>query len=64
MGISTTGEPLRAWGNDTLECKIEQLKPAHTRVIYGYGRVDEDKQFYAADRLFRVAHYGYPEKVQ
>ncbi|MCM2318052.1 MAG: DUF2313 domain-containing protein [Pseudomonas sp.] len=64
VGISTTGEPLRAWGNDTLECKINQLKPAHTRVIYGYGLVEEDKQFYAADRLFRVAHYVYPEKVQ
>lgn len=64
VGISTTGEPLRAWGNDTLECKLNQLKPAHTRVIYGYGLVEEDKVFYAADRLFRVAHYVYPEKVQ
>lgn len=64
VGISTTGEPLRAWGNDTLECKINQLKPAHTRVIYGYGLIEEDQAFAAADRLFRVAHYVYPEKVQ
>lgn len=36
-GQSVAGEPLRAWGNDTLECKINQLKPAHTIVLFGYG---------------------------
>lgn len=36
-GLSVAGEPLQAWGNDTLECKINQLKPAHTIVLYGYG---------------------------
>lgn len=36
-GRSASGEPLRTWGNDELECKINQLKPAHTHVIYSYG---------------------------
>lgn len=36
-GQSSAGEPLRAWGNDTLECKINQLKPAHTIVLFAYG---------------------------
>ena len=36
-GRSTAGEPLRAWGNDTLECKINQLKPAHTIALFAYG---------------------------
>ena len=36
-GQSTAGEPLRAWGNDPLECEIERLKPAHTEVIFAYG---------------------------
>lgn len=36
-GRSAAGEPLRTWGSDTLECKINQIKPAHTIVIFGYG---------------------------
>jgi len=30
-------EFLRSWGDDILECVIEQYKPAHTHVLYGYG---------------------------
>jgi uncharacterized protein YmfQ (DUF2313 family) len=30
-------EPLRAWGNDLLECTIRALAPAHTNVLFGYG---------------------------
>jgi uncharacterized protein YmfQ (DUF2313 family) len=40
VGQSAVGEPLRAWGNDTLECKITQLKPAHTIPIFAYGFYD------------------------
>jgi uncharacterized protein YmfQ (DUF2313 family) len=40
VGQSAVGEPLRAWGNDTLECKITQLKPAHTIPIFAYGYYD------------------------
>lgn len=36
-GISAAGERLRTWGNDTLECKLNQLKPAHTILLVAYG---------------------------
>jgi uncharacterized protein YmfQ (DUF2313 family) len=37
VGQSAVGERLRTWGNDTLECKLNQLKPAHTIAIFAYG---------------------------
>lgn len=36
-GRSAAGEALRTWGNDTLECKINSLKPAHTLALFAYG---------------------------
>jgi uncharacterized protein YmfQ (DUF2313 family) len=36
-GRSCAGEPLRAWGNELLECAISRLKPAHTHVLFAYG---------------------------
>lgn len=36
-GRSVAGEPLASWGNDLLECKIRELKPAHTLVLFAYG---------------------------
>ena len=36
-GLSAAGEALQTWGNDTLECKINQLKPAHTIALFAYG---------------------------
>lgn len=36
-GLSAAGERLRTWGNDTLECKLNQLKPAHTLALFAYG---------------------------
>lgn len=36
-GLSVAGERLRTWGNDTLECKVNQLKPAHTIALFAYG---------------------------
>ena len=36
-GLSAAGERLRTWGNDTLECKLNQLKPAHTVALFAYG---------------------------
>lgn len=62
-GQSTAGESLRTWGNDTLECKISQLKPAHTNVLFGYGMAEEEIAFASADNLFRVANYVYPESL-
>lgn len=37
VGQSAVGEALQTWGNDTLECKIRQLAPAHTIPIFTYG---------------------------
>lgn len=62
-GLSAAGEPLRTWGNDTLECKINQLKPAHTIVLYGYGAVEAEANFMAADALFFAANYVIPDDV-
>jgi len=36
-GISTAGEPLASWGNQTLICLIERYAPAHTNVIWRFG---------------------------
>lgn len=36
-GRSGAGERLRTWGNEALECKLNQLKPAHTIAIFAYG---------------------------
>lgn len=35
-GASTTGEPLRAWGDEVIECLIRQYAPAHTIPIFSY----------------------------
>lgn len=35
--MSPCTEPLRAWGNELLECAIRALAPAHTHVLFGYG---------------------------
>lgn len=35
-GQSAAGEPLRAWGNDRLECLLTRYKPAHTTIIFSY----------------------------
>lgn len=34
---SAANEPLRAWGDDALECIVRRLKPAHTHVLFSYG---------------------------
>lgn len=63
-GLSAAGEALRTWGNDTLECKINQLKPAHTIVLFGYGAIEAEAHFLAADYLFFVANYVIPEDLE
>lgn len=62
-GLSAAGEPLQTWGNDTLECKINQLKPAHTIVLYGYGAIEAEAMFMAADALFFAGNYVIPDDV-
>lgn len=34
---SRAGERLASWGNADLECRIRQLAPAHTLVLFAYG---------------------------
>jgi len=34
---SGCSEALRSWGDEILECVIEQLMPAYTHVLFGYG---------------------------
>lgn len=36
VGDSTVGEPLQLWGNNTLTCLLESLKPAHTALLLNY----------------------------
>lgn len=36
-GQSAAGERLRSWGNDTLECKLNQIAPSHTILLFAYG---------------------------
>jgi uncharacterized protein YmfQ (DUF2313 family) len=35
-GRSAAGEPLRAWGNEVLECELNRIKPAHTILQFRY----------------------------
>jgi len=35
-GNGTAGTPLRWWGLEELECLFEQLKPAHTLIVFTY----------------------------
>lgn len=34
--VSTCVEPLASWGNDTLECALNRVKPAHTVLLFLY----------------------------
>lgn len=36
-GISGAGDPLAAWGNKSLECRLSQMKPAESILLFGYG---------------------------
>lgn len=35
-GESGAGEPLQAWGDEAIECRINKFKPAHTKVVFAY----------------------------
>ena len=36
-GITGAGDPLSAWGNKALECRLSQMKPAESILLFGYG---------------------------
>lgn len=63
-GLSAAGEPLRSWGNSALECKINQLKPAHTLVLFGYGALEAEQLYLAADRMYYFANYTLPDYLE
>lgn len=62
-GLSAAGEALQAWGNDTLECKLNQLAPAHTVLSFGYGAIELEELFLAADRLYYFSNYTLPDAL-
>ncbi|BAV74101.1 tail protein [Pseudomonas chlororaphis subsp. aurantiaca] len=37
VGASGAGDPLTAWGNKALECRLSQMKPAESILLFGYG---------------------------
>jgi len=39
-GQGSAGEALRTWGNEILECALNQVKPAHTYLIFAYGTAE------------------------
>lgn len=36
-GLAGAGDALAAWGNKALECRLGQMKPAESILIFGYG---------------------------
>lgn len=36
-GGSSAGDPLASWGNDSFECHMSRIAPAHTLLIFAYG---------------------------
>jgi len=35
-GSAVAGDPIRTWGDELIECVINNLKPAHTHVLFAY----------------------------
>lgn len=36
-GVAGAGDPLTTWGNKALECRLSQMKPAESILLFGYG---------------------------
>lgn len=36
-GVSGAGDPLASWDNKPLECRLSQMKPAESILLFGYG---------------------------
>lgn len=36
-GIARAGDPVASWGNKSLECRLSQMKPAESILLFGYG---------------------------
>lgn len=48
---SPCDQPLRKWGNELLECVMNRIKPAHTRLLFGYSANPEPEDILGATRL-------------
>jgi uncharacterized protein YmfQ (DUF2313 family) len=64
VGLSAVGEALRTWGNDLLECKMNQIKPAHTILLFGYGALEAEELAETTDFLYYVANYVIPDDLE
>lgn len=42
--MAAAGDPLAAWGNTALECRLNQMKPAESFLIFGYGGGNAEDQ--------------------
>nr|DAT30637.1 MAG TPA: Protein of unknown function (DUF2612) [Caudoviricetes sp.] len=36
-GLTAAGDPVASWGNKILECRLSQMKPAESILLFGYG---------------------------
>lgn len=63
-GQSAAGEPLRSWGNEALECKINQLKPAHTKVLFSYGSMELEHTIEVLNRASYFVNYTLPQALE
>ena len=36
-GLTAAGDPVASWGNKILECRLSQMKPAESTLLFGYG---------------------------
>lgn len=45
MGQSAMGDALRSWNNAVLECEFNEIKPAHTVLLFTYGLGQLDSTF-------------------
>jgi len=64
VGLSAAGEPLRSWGNEILECKLNQIKPAHTLLLFSYGMLESEELEVSANHLYYVANYVIPDYLE
>jgi uncharacterized protein YmfQ (DUF2313 family) len=45
MGQSAMGDALQTWNNAVLECELNEIKPAHTILLFSYGLGNLDSNF-------------------
>jgi uncharacterized protein YmfQ (DUF2313 family) len=43
-GVSRVGERLVTWGSKLFECTMDQIKPAHTILLFGYTQVNPENE--------------------